>query len=54
MLAFMNAGAKSIAIAAIKAKSFGMLIRLYMRSTHGTFNLLVPGGTATPESMSLP
>ena len=39
MLTFMNTGAKSIAIAAIKAKSFGMLTRLYMRSSDTTFNL---------------
>ena len=39
MLTLMTAGAKSIAIAAIKANSFGILTTLYMRSPDTTFNL---------------
>ena len=46
MLAFMSTGANSIAIAAIKAKNFGMLTGLYMRSSHGAFNPRVPVGTS--------
>ncbi len=46
MLAFMSTGANSIAIAAIKAKNFGMLTGGYMRPSPGTFNPRVRFGTS--------